>query len=361
MPRSTHIYGPAYLDRVLRIDRPLLDLKTAAPLDRSVDGRLEPGEGLTIADAAGGRILVEAPANWPGPWGIVRLEDSLANAKGAWHRRVLGLDWHDDLGGMGAGYAAAFGGTLVSALGRSDDPHTQSIVSLIARAGIVHQPLHVHGARSDWTLLLTSAEYGDKLPIGFRGCHASLKDLGVIEPCDLRVVASLPNRLCAEALSAPGARVRFFAPTMRNMLDTACPLRRFAHHIDILSCNQGEWSALRDRDLVEACISIVVVTGGASGSRVRFLSTGGRRDEVFEPAFPRARPPQDTNRAGEAYSSTFVSTLLGHGWAGGAANPEMIRACALRASAAAALILDRRRFGFPDPAEITESIELGIV
>ena len=54
-----------------------------------------------------------------------RFEPSFVRAPRA-GGRVRGLDWHDDLGGMGAGYAAALNGTLFSALGPEGEPVSQA-------------------------------------------------------------------------------------------------------------------------------------------------------------------------------------------------------------------------------------------
>ncbi len=125
---------------------------------------------------------------------------------------VRGLSWHDDLGGMGAGFAAALGGELVSALGSETDPVSVAAVSTrLGEYGIRHRPIRVPHQPADWTLLLTSGPFGDKLPVGFRGCHAAaIPSVG--RPfvrrlaCDVRVVAALPNPLAAEALLAPTGR-----------------------------------------------------------------------------------------------------------------------------------------------------------
>ena len=58
MPRRTQVFGPAYLDRVLRVDRPLRERRDGPPIDQSVDGRLEFGPGLTLIDPGGGTIEV---------------------------------------------------------------------------------------------------------------------------------------------------------------------------------------------------------------------------------------------------------------------------------------------------------------
>jgi len=138
-------------------------------------------------------------------------------------------------------------------------------------------------------------------------------------------------------------------------------MARFAGRIDILGCNRREWEALADRDAVDAIIPIVAVTDGPAGSAVRFRRPDGSRGEVRVPAFPRRRPPSDTNRAGEAYASTLITALLDAGWSPGPADEALIRPAARRASAAAALVLDRVDFGFPTPSEIDAALAAGVV
>ncbi len=175
---------------------------------------------------------------------------------------------------------------------------------------------------------MTSGEHGDKLPVGFRGCHAALEaqafDCWLPMPCDLRVVAGLPNRLAARILAAPGAGCRLFAPALRNMIDHEVRVSSFAGSIDVLCCNRGEWETLDDREEVAWRVSILVVTHGPSGSRARFTTREGEPGDVWVPAFPRDRPPLDTNRAGESFAATFIATLRSRGWqtASAVADPE---------------------------------------
>ncbi len=273
------------------------------------------------------------------------------------------MSWHDDLGGMGAGYAAALGGELHSALGPEDDPASRAVADLLARSGIAHRPIRVPDRPADWTLLITSAEHGDKLPIGFRGCHAALGSLAdrAGAPCDLRVVAALPNRLAAEVLRAPGAGVRFFAPAMRNMLDREVPIVSFAE-IDRRAQLQPPRVGISGRP-----------RGGGlaprrAGDHRRALGepgavhdAGGRPGPGARRRVPAVAPPRDTNRAGEAYAAALVATLLDHGWTSGVVEEPLARLAAERASAAAALVLDRGDFGFPDPSEIDAALRAGRV
>jgi ribokinase len=268
---------------------------------------------------------------------------------------------------MGAGYAAALNGKLHSALGPEDDPASLAISQRLSELGIQHKAIRVADHRADWTFLITSGEFGDKLPVGFRGCHAAVEPETLAAragaACELRVVASLPNRLSARALQPPGASVRLFAPAMRNMLDRDFPISRFAASIDVLCCNRIEWESLERREEVGWQLSILVVTDGPRGSMVRYTTTTGEAGLLRVEAFPRDRPPRDTNRAGEAYGATFIGSLLEEGWnsASGVVEDELIRTAAKRASAAAALVLDRIDFGFPSAPEVDAALIAGHV
>ena len=171
--------------------------------------------------------------------------------------------------------------------------------------------------RADWTLLVTSGEYGDKLPIGFRGCHMRLTPRmlspKLSEPCDLRVVASLPNHLAARLLLAPGAGLRFFAPTMRNMHDGDCPISTFAAAIDVMSCNRREWETMKDREEVARLVSIVIVTDGPAGSES--VHRAERRSRALpHPGVPARSPSPRHQPRRRGIRLAFVSTLLDHGW-----------------------------------------------
>jgi sugar/nucleoside kinase (ribokinase family) len=244
---------------------------------------------------------------------------------------------------------------------------SRAISEWLSALGIGHDEIRVRDHAADWTLLVTSGEFGDKLPIGFRGCHAALRpgavDAQAVQPRDLRVVASLPNPLAARVLAAPGAGVRFFAPAMRNMLDHDVPLSSYARSIDFLSCNRREWETLDDREEVAWQVSILVVTDGPNGSSIRYTTPTGEPGHLRVPAFPRDRPPRDTNRAGEAYAATLLSALLDHGWnaASGVIDDGLIRLAAQRAAAAAALELDIVAFGFPEATAIDAALSAGRV
>jgi sugar/nucleoside kinase (ribokinase family) len=366
--RGVVVFGPAYLDRVLRVDRPLIGDGLGPPLDQSVDGEGKFGESpsIKVMDPGGFVLEITSPPDWPGPRGEVRLLHAIrAGLRGT--SMVQGSAWQDDLGGMGAGYASSLRGLLHSALGPETDPTSRAITGLLARYGIDHRVSRIADHRADWTLLISSGEFGDKLAIGFRGCHAALdpvpfaRDAAV--PCDLRVVAGLPNRVAGPLLEAPGARTRFLAPAMRNMTDRDHPLGRFAACVDILSCNRSEWAALEGPDLVAERVAIVAVTDGSRGIDLRYTTPAGEVGNLHMPAFPRAHPPRDTNRAGEAFGSTLVSALLAGGWDGmtRVVSESLIRSAAARAAAAAALVLDRLDFGFPGPEEIDAALRVGRV
>jgi hypothetical protein len=366
--RRVEVFGPAYLDRVVRVDRPLFEPSLGPPFDQSTDGewKFTSVRRIDVIDASGYALEMELPEDWPGPTGEITLSSALRKGA-AGTRRLRCLDWHDDLGGMGAGYAAALEGTLFSALGPEDDPGSQAVSRRLKQLEIGHTAIRVAGRRADWTLLITSGEFGDKLPIGFRGCHQAVNPAELValagSSCELRIVASLPNELSARVLRAPGAAARLFAPAMRNVRDRELPISRFAAAIDVLCCNRAEWEMLEDREEVRWQLSILVVTDGPRGSTVRYTNPSGDPGLLAVEAFPRKAAPRDTNRAGEAYGATFVATLLDHGWnaASGVVEDALIRAAARRASAAAALELDRVAFRFPSDDEIERALTAGWV
>jgi sugar/nucleoside kinase (ribokinase family) len=366
--RRVVVFGPAYLDRVLRVDRPLVAGEQAAPIDQSVEGDWKFGHDRAIEIVAPGgfRLDIRLPPDWPGPRGEIQLRSPIREGLTG-RRSVRGIACQDDLGGMGAGYTAALGGVLHSALGSEADPTSRAISNLISRYRVAHRPIRVPDQTADWTLLITSGEYGDKLPIGFRGCHAALDPSELARraepPADLVVVAALPNQLVEGVLRSDGARTRFFAPAARNMADRQHPVARFADRIDILSCNRTEWEMLEGREAISAMVPIVAVTDGPRGSEIRFTSPRGAARRIQQPAFPRVRPPRDTNRAGEAFASTLVATLLDLGWTGAARviEDDRIRSAAERAAAAAALVLDREDFGFPEGEQIDVALKTGRV
>ena len=153
------------------------------------------------------------------------------------------------------------------------------------------------------------------------------------EPCDLLVAASMTNRRASAALAHPSAGVRLFAPAMRNMTDLDPGVSSFARDIDILCCNRTEWETLADREEVAWRVSILVVTDGPNGAEVRYTTPTGEAGLLTVPAFPRREPPRDTNRAGEAFASTLVMSLLDAGWSPGTSEDDSIRRAADRASA----------------------------
>lgn len=365
MPGRVIVFGPAYLDRILRVDSPLRP-PDRPPLDQSVGGR--PGFGspldLRLIDPVGA-LAIEIPADWPGHRGVVSLDRPIGLEEGE-PRRVRAETWEDDLGGMGAGFAAATGGELVTILGPTGDPVGATVQDRLRREGIEARVVRRDGP-ADWTLLVTSGPFGDKLAVGFRDGSESLSfdDFAphLAEPCDVRIVAGLPNHLAAPLLKAPGTRLRVFAPATRNALDRELPILRLIAPVDVLCCNRGEWEMTADREEVAARLSILVVTDGAAGAEARFTDPEGAAKTIRVPAFPRSRPPRDTNRAGEAFASTFLATLLDRGWRPESctAEIELVREAMTRASAASALVLDLPRFGFPTPAEVHEALARGVV
>lgn len=352
------VFGPAYVDRVLRLDGPLA---AGVTIDRSAEGRFEdgPSDSLAFTWDDGAIITKPMPEGWPGPSGRVRLTAPGLTLTGTTVR--AGLSWHDDLGGMGAGFAAALRGELRVVLGDQEHPTTRTGLSLLKVNNIESRPVFRPGRSSDWTLLVTSGPFGDKLAVGLRGALRNAPawpDEG--DSVDLLLVASMTNRL-AESASLGPAVLRVLAPSLRNMLDRDPPLAEFASRFQVLCCNREEWLACAERDIVAEGLDLLVITEGPRGSTLRFHGPSGSRVEVIAPAFPRANPPLDTNRAGEAFAATLLQTLWNEGWRGGGLDEDLARRAATHAAAAAALVLDRDRFGFPEAEEVDAALRAGVV
>ena len=370
-PASTVVFGPAYLDRVIRVDRPLLDPALGLPpVDRSVDGRWvdsQPVDSIRLVDPLGASITIDPPTGWPGLVGTIALARPFAERVdlGTNPHRVRGVSWRDDLGGMGAGYASSLDGTLISALGPPDDPTTRVVEALVGQAGFAHEPIRIPGQTADWTLLISSGAHGDKLAVGFRGCHAAWEDPGpwADRPARVRVVAGLPNRLARWALSGPehpSGTLRAFFPAARNMLDQEYPLSDLANDFALMSCNRGEWDLGTDLNQLEHVVDLIAITDGSRGATLRFRAENGSRQQIEVPAFPRVGPIVDTNRAGEAFASTLLRTLVAANWEPGRTTPDLARHAIVRASAAAALVLARSDFGFPTADEIDQAVARGV-
>jgi len=352
-------FGPAYLDRVLAVEEPLLPAGRGV-VDLGGDGcwisRTE--TTIRVVDSDGFELEMDPPPAYPGPRGVVLLKGSIGGGQGV-HRHVRATSWSDDLGGMGAGFAAALGGRLICVLGGDENGTSRAVRALLVRHGIDAQPVCLPGSEGDWTLLITSGGYGDKLPVGFRGCHAAAAP-GLLAAraaaCDLRVVAGLSNAQAAALLAAPGARLRLFAPSLRNMLDRSPSVLDLASSIDILSCNIQEWGAVADREEIAWRVSILIVTDGPRGATIRHTLPDGNPRKRHIPAAQAASPPRDTNHAGEAFAAAFVQTLLEQRWDGssGVIEPALVDLAAEHARAAGALVIERTGFSFPTPAEIEQ-------
>ena len=80
------------------------------------------------------------------------------------------------------------------------------------------------------------------------------------------------------------------------------------------------------------------------------------------PAFPRRQPPRDTNRAGESYAATLLSTLLDHGWdaASGVIDDDLIRTAACGHRPAAATRARPGRLRLSQDAEIDAALAHGL-
>lgn len=363
-PCPALVYGPAYLDFVIRVDRPL----ARTPIDLGSDGILEAGSGgwLEVVCPDGASLIVTGLHGWELPTGRLRtLHNVLPPGVTTTAKAVETIR---DLGGMGAGFAAALGGRLVSALAGENDPFSARIREMLASYGIAHTPVSVAGQpRADSTVILSSGRFGDKLPMGLRGCHAgmTLEATGQAIDAEVVVAASLGNALMHSLLVRHAGALRVLAPSARNCRDRSEAIGRLAGQVDLLAVNNAEWAAMTgdDRAAFEASTAILSITRGPDGALLSWPSAEGTRQTHFEPCFPRARPPVDTNRAGEAYVAHLILALRASGWSPGrlAVDSGMIRNAARLASAAAALVIDMPHFGFPNADHVLEAARHGTI
>jgi len=341
------IFGPAYLDIVLTLDRPLLD--GGPVLDQSLPAaRLLPrNDGVVeVTGPAGDRLVFILPPDRAKFAATCELcEPVLARAHPG--LTVTGeypvADAVRQLGGMGAGYAKALGGLLRMPVG--DDAVGREVLELLALHGIDAIPALLPDCPSDTSLLLQSPA-GDKLAVGVRRAmtrwQVQPEDHALAAQAPALVCCGAPNALLAAVLEqAPDIPV-MCAPALRNACDRAVPLAGLAGKIDYLTLNALEWAQLEDREILRRQAPVITVTEGAAGSRILL----GER-EIHIPAVP-VSGPVDANRAGETYGAAFFKAML-------AACPDFPRGLTVRkaeragrlAAVQAAKQLAMRAFGFP--------------
>jgi ribokinase len=360
----TLVFGPAYLDQVIRIGEPIAD----HPVDLGCDGFLEPGTAgrLEIVCPNGSSIVLTRLNGGGVPAGrLITAVDVLPVGS---NREIAAVETLQDLGGMGAGYAAALGGRLISALAGSSDPITQFVRKELSRHGIDHIPVVFDTmSNADTTIIVTSGKYGDKLPVGLRGCHSAITSETLLYPERARqvVVASLSNALMHVVLMKYPSAIRVLAPSARNCRDRMYPLGNLAESTDVLALNRAEWGNLseHDRQAFEKSDAVISITQGPEGAEISWRGLGGARNRHFEPAFPRQRPPVDTNRAGEAFAANLLIALSESDrfLERKSMTDESVGAAARRAAAAAGLVIDLPFFGFPKIDEVLATLRNGVI
>ncbi len=346
------VIGTAYLDEFVDVEGPLCpDGRTRIDYSRTEARRstlAEPGTAFLIESPGGDSIRITDPAAESG-LRITLAEDRILDAPGDGPpmraevslrgRRVL-------LGGMGAGYALAFGGRLVLPVGE-DDAAGREMVRLLDAHGIAHRALPVAGQATDTTVLLWSSA-GDKLPIGRRTASRAVTAEALLaehEPADLTLVTSLPSATVARLVPGLDGWV-MFTPSLRNVREGG--LGEIAQHVDAIAMNRIEWRGA-EREIGERC-PLVTVTRGPEGAAVRFRDESGALRWTEVPAAP-VPVLADANRAGEAFAAGFLSALVERQWPEamqrGRYNAEAVREAAWFGSLAAALELGIRELAFP--------------
>lgn len=366
---NTLVFGPAYLDNVVRINTPIVPDRSRI-IDIGANGRWTPDASgaIDIFDVDGGRLTIKLPNEQNAISGRYEIQGVLPND--FFPNCIVADQIDSDLGGMGAGYAAALQARLVYCRGNSEDPITERVKSCLDQYAIENQSVVVSHCNSDWTLLISSGNYGDKMPIGMRGCHdsATVKSLlaaAAIQSPEVVVVASLRNDLMRDLLKFYKNSIRVLAPAIRNCREQAVLLSQCALDCELLTLNEAEWAMLgpSNQQQFMASNAIICVTQGPSGTTINWRVSTGERHFYHEPAFPRTVPPNDTNRAGEAFGSAFLKSLLQSGWCRAYNQPdlEMIQRAARLASVTAGLTINITSFGFPSDDQTRSAIANGMI
>ena len=361
------VYGPAYLDIVMRVGQPLVR-SGHAPLDKSVDGIFckngKHQNELEIQDPSGNLLILSGLNSMKHPTGRLELSHSVLDSRAM---SVAVIEVVEELGGMGAGYAAVLGGRLVSALGSNHDLPRTMIESGLKRLGIEYSPVIIEGKPTDWTLIVSSGPHGDKLPVGSRGCHSELSASVMHQHgnWELVVAASLKNELLFGVLESHPESLRVLVPAMRNCRDQQFPLRNLVGLADFISLNEHEWQELTplDRSAWWESKAILCVTRGPDGADIYWTDRSGIRQNFYQPVFPRSVPVVDTNRAGEAFASFLIQSLMAQGWSKTEMNitSEMVQRASLAGSAAAGLTIQLPNFGFPSAQEVARVLHKGVI
>ncbi len=312
------VFGPAYLDVVVETAQPLLPSEPALLLDQSLaaTGVTPRDDGLLVVLGPTGDVLrFSLPACHAAAAASYHLaEPVLARLRGAQAQPVRGdyavARFLTQLGGMGAGYAAAFAGVLCAPVGTEDtrpDATAWQVLDWLAQQQIRTAPAYLPDCASDRSLVLLSAR-GDKLAIGVRQAmvrwRAGKDERALAETADALVFCGAPNVLLAEICSRCPAAPVMCAPALRNVCDTAPSLAELAPYIHYMTMNALEWAQLAQREELRRQVPVISITDGPRGSRI-YCS----EQEFAIPALP-FHGAANTNRAGETYGSTFFKVLL---------------------------------------------------
>lgn len=308
------VYGPAYLDQVVEIDGPLVADPSTLQLDQSLPAlRMETrtDDRLVLLGPTGDELIIILPPEARSAAATYYLsEPVLARRLGGDTERTVQNHftirrYRSQIGGMGAGYAKAFQGTLRMPLGH--DAAGQQILDQLTLHDIAAIPSYLPCASDPSLVILSSA--GDKLAVGVREAmvrwRATEEDRALVDRADLLVFCGAPNALMAEVLGWQDDVTVMCAPAMRNVSGQIPSLAEFATRIDYLTLNALEWAHLDDRERCRTTIPVITVTDGPRGSHI-LLNDG---HEFHIPALP-CTGAINTNRAGETYGSTFCTVLL---------------------------------------------------
>jgi len=337
------VYGPAYLDLVVTIDRAFC---TSQRVDKSIKvNAVTPNTAgaIRLRGENGDDLHFPLPVEFHEYAADCYLCETVLNNDELISDSYRVISVKCQLGGMGAGYALALHGLLRHPLGT--DTRGEFVRDALQRNGVTALA-EISPGTSDLSLVILGAE--DKLTMGLRprmtAWRATAEDIAHVSAASALCICGAPNALTAILLPHARNIPTMLAPSRRNIDDQVTPLADFAGAFSYLSLNRLEWEELPERQRWQRNTQVITITDGPHGCRV-LLPTG---DEFSLPALPH-NGPADTNRCGETFAAAFFRTLLResptfhqHG-----VPPSLAMIAAEYALAQAAKQLDIFEFGMP--------------
>jgi hypothetical protein len=348
---DTVIFGPAYLDLVIKLKVPIVP-ELPTPLDQSLPVKSiisDESRTIQLISDIGDNLIINFTAKHACINGKYHLNEGILSRRCGIdcqpiNKTIQADESFQQLGGMGAGYAKAFGGLLRMPLG--DDAVGSKLREILASHHIISKPALLSGHNSDTTVVIQS-QTGDKLAAGYRDALAHWQccddDIAMAKKAEYIIFCGASNSFMEKILFSGLSALVMCAPSMRNIDDADCPLADLANKIDYLAMNALEWSHLDRQNEIINAIPLITITDGARGSDIYLYGK-----QYFFPALPH-HGPVDTNRAGETYASTIWKAIFHYcpSFPKDKISEELLNRIAKLASQQAHRQLDIVEFAFP--------------